>query len=379
MSEPSSEEPSEHQGTAKPAEQRTGNQGQVEERPGDDAARRIGVYSDPGRTSMFVRRLLDGESLPGVEDVKVTHQQLLLPLRQDTTLDLDEVQRWARQDDADITVVVTEIPRVGSAGPMSAEIHFAERLVVISLPALGPVAITKALRRELGRAITTLDYGSLEKAHSAGRLSWRLESQQGGASAYISPQSTVLGRGWMTLGMVAANEPVLSLPKLSGMFAAGCAAGAFGIFYDTIWDMAISLPGWRLGAVALAAITIVVVWLLLTNRLWDRPADVGSKRLAVMYTVSTVSSLLVSVAALYLFLFVGILLMALVLIEPDFMAESIQVDATFAEYLDIAWLSASLGTLAGAIGSNFDDDSHLQNLTQGSRELQRYPRDDAQR
>ncbi len=38
-----------------------------------------------------------------------------------------------------------------------------------------------------------------------------------------------------------------------------------------------------------------------------------------------------------------------------------------------------MGVVAGAIGSNFDEDADLKNLTQGSREAQRYPRDDEQR
>lgn len=73
------------------------------------------------------------------------------------------------------------------------------------------------------------------------------------------------------------------------------------------------------------------------------------------------------------------LVISLVLIEPGYMAESLEVEPAFSNYRDIAWLAASLGTFAGAIGSNFDDDSDLRNLTQGTRERQRYPRDEEQR
>ena len=71
--------------------------------------------------------------------------------------------------------------------------------------------------------------------------------------------------------------------------------------------------------------------------------------------------------------------MALLLIDPEFMTQEIGEDAAFLNYIDIAWLSASMGVVAGAIGSNFDDDADLKNLTQGSREAQRYPRDEEQR
>lgn len=40
-------------------------------------------------------------------------------------------------------------------------------------------------------------------------------------------------------------------------------------------------------------------------------------------------------------------------------------------YLDIAWLSAAMGVVAGALGSSFDNDTDLRNLTHGQRERQR--------
>ena len=40
-------------------------------------------------------------------------------------------------------------------------------------------------------------------------------------------------------------------------------------------------------------------------------------------------------------------------------------------YLDIAWLSAAMGVVAGALGSSFDKDTNLRSLTHGQRERQR--------
>ncbi|GAB3192941.1 hypothetical protein [Nesterenkonia suensis] len=382
-------------------DQHTENQGQSVERPalgsaeagpaaeegqeegweaesGRGSGRSIAIYSDPGRTSMLVRRLLD-EKRRWREDSEITHHQLLLPLRQDGTLDFDEVRRWAQEDGVDITLVVTEIPRVDGRRAKSVELDFASHLGVISMASLGPVGVMRALRREADRAVDALMFDSVEEARAGGGLCARVERLPDQGTAYITPKKTVPGRLWMTLGMVANNEPILSLPRLSGVFAAGCATGAFGIFYDSIWDMAIQLPGWRLAVITVAGILFLTLWLILRNRLWDRPASVGGKRLAVMYNSSTLISLLVSVISLYAMLYLGVLVISLMLIEPGYMAESLEVEPAFSNYRDIAWLAASLGTFAGAIGSNFDEDSDLQNLTQGTRERQRYPRDEEQR
>lgn len=369
-------------------EQHTENQGQSQDYApesdedgragGERAARTVAIYSDPGRSSLLVRRLLD-DSPDWREDSEVTHQQILLPLTENGVLDLEEVRRWAREDGSDITLVVTEIPRVDGPRAKSMELDFESHLGVISVAALGPVAVMRGLRREVERGVAALMHDSLEEARNQGCPLAQVEEEKGSGTVYVTSDKAFPGRAWMTLGMVANNEPLLSLPRLSGVFAAACATGAFGIFYDSIWDMAIQLPGWRLAIITVSGILFLTMWLIVRNRLWDRPSSVGGKGLAVIYNASTVISLLVSVISLYAVIYLGVLVISLALIEPGYMAESLEVDPAFSNYRDIAWLAASLGTFAGAIGSNFDDDSDLRDLTQGTRERQRYPKDEEQR
>lgn len=358
----------------------TENQGQTERRSAPGSIRTVAIYTDPGRTSMLVRRLLDEPAESWRRDSDVVHQQILLPLTSDGSLDLDAVQRWVREDESDVAVVVTEIPRVGSEGPKSVELEFDRGLAVISLPVLGPVAVKRSLRRDLDRAVESLEHDSVDQARARGGLPCRVEQDREDGSVYVTPKVTSLGRIWTTLGVTASNEPLWSLARLSGVFAAASATGAFGIFYNAIWDMANTISPLRLGSVTVAAITIVMAWLILSNRLWERPGRVGGRRLAIIYNASTVLSLLISITVLYATLFLAILGLSLVLIDPEFMGENVDVDhaGEFVSYLRIAWLAASLGTVAGAIGSNFDSDDAIRKLTQGSRELDRYPRDEEQ-
>ncbi len=383
----SPEEQGREQHQRSPRDEDSANQGQTNVEDSRDAEERddtaedvtILLYSDPGRTSWWVRRLLEEQGEGWSRGAELVHKQVLIPLREDSTVDLDAVQEWAREDEADLSVVITEVPRMAGRRPKRTELHFKEGLAVISLPTLGPVRIRGCLRRELRRAVDALVYDSTEAAEDKGMMADRVERQDGEETVYSTTARLFPGRLWVTLGMVAANEPFWSMPKLSGVFSAAAATGAFGVFFSTIWEMATFLPTWRLAMVSVIAISIVVTWLILANRLWDRSNVVGGKKEAFMYNTSTVTSLLVSVASLYLLLALGILGMGLLLIDPGFMTETIGEDATFTNYLDIAWLSASMGVVAGAIGSNFDDDADLKNLTQGSREAQRYPRDDEQR
>src|SRR5699024_8998192 len=122
--------------------------------------------------------------------------------------------------------------------------------------------------------------------------------------------------------------PFATVTKLSGVLAAAAGTGAFGIFYSSIWEMADALPPWRLGLITVMVIATMVLWLIVSNGLWERSRQLGSLREAAMYNASTVATLFVAVASLYAVLFVGILLGGLIVIEAGFMSKTIGVEVS---------------------------------------------------
>lgn len=335
----------------------------------------VDVFADPGLPSRAVSRVLASADNEGSPDkYRLTHNRRQIPLRPDGTLDLDEVRQWARRDAVDLLVVVTEIPRRAGRQPKMAALHFAEGLAVISLPALGWRGLTTTLRRAM---FDSLD--ALSNQHKSGNDSQQIDfgvvheqDSSTGRSAYIASPWWRPGRLRLVLGMVRTNEPLAAVPKLSGVLAAASATGAFGIFYSSIWKMADALPSWRLGVITIMAVLAMVVWLIASNRLWESPRHLGSLTEAAMYNASTVVTLLVTISLLYVTLFSAIFLAGAVVIESGFMAKTIGSEVSFWNYIDIAWLSASMGTVAGALGSNFDDDEYIRNLTHGRRQAQRF-------
>ncbi|MBE1514423.1 hypothetical protein [Nesterenkonia halotolerans] len=168
-----------------------------------------------------------------------------------------------------------------------------------------------------------------------------------------------------------ANNPWRTAPKLSRALAAASATGAFGIFYGSVWEMSHALSLSRLLMIAGTAIVSMVVWLIVMNGLWDKPRHQRLRRVVALYNGSTVLTLLICVAMLYLVLVALILSGAMVVIEPGFLGETLDAEVSFTNYLDIAWLSAAMGVIAGAIGSTFDSSTNVRQLTHGQRERQR--------
>lgn len=202
-------------------------------------------------------------------------------------------------------------------------------------------------------------------------LGWSNWSNNEDSSHQSLHAHTITGGPRLIMGMTIANEPWRTAPKLSGALAAASATGAFGIFYSSIWQMSTYLSTLRLLSIGALAIVVMVAWLIASHKLWDRPVTERLATVVMYYNLSTVLTLLITVIALYVTLVVLILLGGLVVIDPAFMTQQIQQEASFTNYLDIAWLSAAMGVVAGGIGASFDTDADVQKVTHGQRMRQR--------
>lgn len=118
---------------------------------------RVVVFADPGLPSRTLSRVLAiTDSGRSEGNYSLVHNKQVIPLRDDGTLDLDAVQEWSRSDEQDFLVVLTEIPRRAGTRPQISSLHFAERLAIISLPALGWLGVTDKLRRVLFDSLDAL-------------------------------------------------------------------------------------------------------------------------------------------------------------------------------------------------------------------------------
>lgn len=70
-------------------------------------------------------------------------------------------------------------------------------------------------------------------------------------------------------------------------------------------------------------------------------------------------------------LFGVLLLLSLIVVESGYLSEELGYPAQFVDYLSLTWLSASLGMLAGALGSNFNSEESIREATYSNRAYER--------
>lgn len=331
----------------------------------------VRVVADPGPPTAAVDRIRDrlDERLrvsAGIDSLKVDTETLAL--NPDGGLLVPERLRDPG-DEASVVVVITEFPRMDGRRGMIAEVDHNRSTVVVSLPALGIVThrllpvIVAAIRRVRSPHARSAVHGARWFPADRDDLEYLASGK-------------LLSRTRMVAGMVRGNHPWRLIPTLTGLMAAAAATASFGVFYSSIWAMANALSPWRLAGLSLLSMVVMTVWLIVNNRLWERKGMLPPAR-ARLYNAATATTVLLNAAVLYVGLFVTTVCAALAVIDSGFLAQELSLQsASFHNYLYLAWLATSMGTVAGAVGSSADSYSDILAATYGYRERGRRRREE---
>ncbi|QYJ03647.1 hypothetical protein KUV85_15120 [Nocardioides panacisoli] len=374
----------------------------MEETPASRAEYVVGLVADPGVPHRIARWLAEEDRLAarlaeGTDDhwrVEVVEQQLHLDA--DGTLPAAELGRHAlAEHDWDAVVLVTDLPRRAEWLPILADYTTDDCIAMLSVPALGALRTRRRALRATAHVVSEHvnprrtqqqragDEDDREQSgpgHPTDEQSRRargmraplghVESSYEGIDEHIALLG-VRGRLRLLAGMVRANRPWLLLPSLSPAIAGAAAGAAFGVFYSNIWKLADAFAPWRLVLVTGVAVGAMIIWLIADNGLWERRRDLGSREAAVIANTATTATISVAVLFMYLLLFVATLFAAFVVIPHGHMESQVGHAVGLADYVGLAWLSTSMGTIAGALGSGLADEEAVKQAAYSRREYQR--------
>lgn len=336
----------------------------------------IGLLADPGLPERVAGRLgahlPESLSLHADEETcwRVETSREALPLTPTGEIPLlDHAPRLLEDHGWDAVVYLTDLPRRHRGDPMLAELDAKARAALVTLPALGAWRVTAHTRALLVPLIATLMSGSPSRSlrTGAGEVEYREEP---GDTRYVTRPGP-LNKLRLLAGMVRNNQPGRILPALSNTAAAAVGTGAFGIFYASIWSMADSLPPGRLTLISILMIAALSFWLIFHNGLWTRKHGLSGRESPWLDNAATIITVGLSVAMMYLALYAVLLTASLAIITNDYLSSQLHRPVSFLDYLQLTWLASSLGTMAGALGSNFDSDQAIRAATYSRRERER--------
>ena len=332
---------------------------------------------------------------------------------------LDSCQERLEQEGWDLAVCLTDLPIYRGEHLIVADVSASRGVAGLSLPALGALRLRSRAREATLQIVNEL-YARIPElgkdashAHSEGRdIEMDTDSETGDSrlpgrrphrlvnrrlTEIVAPFRRVEPpdedmkemnvdarfaapgvRGHLRLlsGMVLANRPWKILPSFKSTLAATFATGAYAMIFTTIWQMS-DLFGWpRLTAFMIVAMIGMVAWIIVGHGLWERSHDREERHWRVLYNGVTVLTLGVAMLLSYAVLFVLFLVAAGFFVPASMFQSTVGHPVGLSDYLAMAWLTASLATIAGALGSSLEDEDTVREATYGYRQRRRNQTED---
>jgi hypothetical protein len=348
----------------------------------DESTATVGLMADPGLPAQIAESIAESVADELSEEfgfrwrVDVSQQRLPLNATGDIPL-FQQAERLRDSHDWDFLVYLTDLPRIHNQEIMLCDVSAEARSAMVSVPSLGAIRVTSRVRKLVSALISsaeksTYDYPSeelMQQIMGRRRVYRHAEPENDDVVSIYLPG--VRNRLELLSGMVRSNQPGRLLPALSNSIALALATGAFGIFYGSIWNLADALHPLRLLLISVAVTAVLGTWLIGRNDLWARgrnPAAAWQPRLDNAATIITIGF---GVVQIYLVILAVLFLLALTIVEQGYLEEQLGHAVNASDYFSLSWLSASLGTLAGALGSNFNSEDTIREATYSRRVYER--------
>ncbi|MEV4756392.1 hypothetical protein AB0J86_14930 [Micromonospora sp. NPDC049559] len=320
---------------------------------------------------------------------------------------IDAVRQRLLAEGWNLAVCLTDLPLRTGRRPVVAHASVSHGVAVLSLPALGPVALTRRAPGELARLVAALTgdadrteprTGTAEaRTGTAEARTGTAEARTGTAEARTGMAearrrvadrrlreigtrvpadrhglglvgAVIGGKRRLLAGVLRANRPWRLASRLPRALVAAFATGVFALVTVDIWELAGPLGAARMVLLAVGSVVALTLTILLGAGLLERvppgaPARSPAREQAVLFNVATVLTVLLGVVALYLVLWVLTVIGSLLLVPAELLSEKTNHHAGAVDQIMLGWLASALATAGGALGVALESDATVREAT----------------
>ncbi|WP_233880150.1 hypothetical protein [Virgibacillus halodenitrificans] len=325
----------------------------------------------------------------------------LVGVAENTKEVLEKADNIKEENEWDYAICLTDLPIFFGKYLVVANASLKDRVAQISVPTFGLMPMRRRIRKTLLQMMQELyveesqtespqaklavkEQPSKSKNKNKNKLTHQFSLSQIGRMKATSKDDVVdlryfiksrfTGYLRVLLGMTFANRPWKALFSFNKMITLSFATGSYISIFPTPWQLSIVYTPVRLIILTIIAIMGMVMWVIFSQNLWEKPSDRGKKRWRDLYNWTTFSTLSSIVIINYIVLFMMFSIAISIFVPPELFQAwtGLDEEPTFKYYLNLVWLVTSLGTLAGAIGAGLEKEDKIRNITYSFRQQQRY-------
>lgn len=294
-------------------------------------------------------------------------------------IELKETYGW------DYAISITDLPSFSEGKAVIADVSTTNHVGIISLPSFGAFPLKKRISKAI-TLITELLYKhneatvekevttQINRRFSLSKVMQVDPEEDAETDIRFVLNSKIIG--WLRIlsGMVFANRPWRAIGTFKKMLTLAFATGIYISIFSTPWQLSVSYTPSRFISLMMLSMIGMVIWIIFAHHLWEKPTSKSQSQYRRLYNVTTVITLFVITLINYFLLFI-LFLLSISLFVPEGIFDAVTnegADESIEDYLRLAWLTASLSLLVGAVGATVEKEEKIREVTYSYRQKNRY-------
>lgn len=294
-------------------------------------------------------------------------------------IELKETYGW------DYAISITDLPSFSEGKAVIADVSTTNHVGIISLPSFGAFPLKKRISKAI-TLITELLYKhneatvekevmtQINRRFSLSKVMQVDPEEDAETDIRFVLNSKIIG--WLRIlsGMVFANRPWRAIGTFKKMLTLAFATGIYISIFSTPWQLSVSYTPSRFISLMMLSMIGMVIWIIFAHHLWEKPTSKSQSQYRRLYNVTTVITLFVITLINYFLLFI-LFLLSISLFVPEGIFDAVTnegADESIENYLRLAWLTASLSLLVGAVGATVEKEEKIREVTYSYRQKNRY-------
>ncbi|PTF04940.1 5,10-methylene-tetrahydrofolate dehydrogenase [Staphylococcus devriesei] len=302
---------------------------------------------------------------------------LLIGSAEDVYESIDKAAEMKERYEWDFVICITDLPSVSGNKVVISDYNSESQVSMLSLPSLGWIDLERKLVNSIATLVEQL-YSNNTKERPKVHPLVRPEAvdpreDESSKRRYIN-RFLILGWLQLILGLTRANEPWKTIFNFKKIISVAFATGTYVSIFSMPWELSVQYSPLRFIILMLTAIIGMAGWLFYAHQLGERKTAKSQRVYRYIYNCATVLTLIIITVMNYVILYI-LLAISISLFVPVSLFNSwtsANADFTFLNYVKLLWFVASLGLLAGAMGSTVENEEKIRKITYSYRQYHRY-------